>query len=225
VHPNRNGFLYVLDRETGKYLTAHAYVKLLDWAKGIDAAGHPIEVPDMDPTLTGRKVCPSTRGASNWMSPSFDPKQGLLFVPTLEQCDLYVSTMRNPEPMHGFMAGGGGPVPGEPGKFYLRALDPVTGAKRWEYPMAGPATMWAGTVATAGGLIFFGDDQGQLVAVDSANGKDLWHYNMGQYLSASPMTFSVNGRQYVAIVSATDVFAFALFEPAKPFTPPKEIKQ
>ncbi len=223
VHPNRNGFLYVLDRATGQYLTAHPFVQLLNWAKGIDAQGHPIEVPDMDPTPAGRRVCPSTRGASNWMSPSWSPSEKLLYVPTLEQCDLYVSTMHTPEPMHDLMAGGGGPPPGESGKFYLRALDPVTGNKRWEYPMAGPATMWAGSVTTAGGLVFFGDDEGQLVAVDSSTGRDLWHYGMGQLLTASPITYSINGKQYVSIASATDVFTFALFEPQKPFIPPKEI--
>jgi alcohol dehydrogenase (cytochrome c) len=224
VHPNRNGFLYALDRTTGQYLSAHAFVKELSWATGIDASGKPIEVPNMDPTAQGRKVCPSTRGASNWMSPSFDPKLKLLFVPTLEQCDKYVSTMRTPEPMHDSMAGGGGPVPGEPGHFFLRAFNPVTGQKCWEYSMAGTETedMWAGTVATAGGLVFFGDTQGQIVAVDSKTGTDLWHYNMGQNLTASPITFAVDGRQYVTMASATDVFTFALFEPAKPFRPPIE---
>ncbi len=226
VHPNRNGYLYVLDRVTGKYLTSHPFVKELNWATGIDASGKPIEVPNMDPTAEGRRVCPSTRGASNWMSPSFDSNLKMLFVPTLEQCDKYVSIMRNPEPMHDSMAGGGGPITGEPGRFYLRAFNPLTGEKCWEYPMAaGSQTedMWAGTVATAGGLVFFGDTQGQIIAVDSKTGTDLWHYSMGQNLTASPVTFSHAGRQYVSIASATDVFTFALFEPAKPFHPPVEI--
>ncbi|MBV9268580.1 MAG: PQQ-dependent dehydrogenase, methanol/ethanol family [Acidobacteriaceae bacterium] len=225
LHPNRNGFFYLLDRETGQYLCARPFVDLLDWAKGIDKDGHPIEVPDMDPTLNGRKVCPSTRGASNWMSPSWDPKLKLLFVPTLEQCDLYVSTMRNPEPMHDLMAGGGGPVPGEPGRFFLRAIDPLTGERRWQYPMPGLSDMWSGTVATAGGLVFFGDTQGHLIAVDSETGHDLWHYSMGQLLTASPMTFSVDGKQYVSIASATDIFTFTLFAPQKPVTLPEEIRK
>jgi alcohol dehydrogenase (cytochrome c) len=225
VHPNRNGFMYVLDRESGRYLAAHPFVKLLNWATGIDANGRPIEVPNMDPTAEGRRACPSTRGASNWMSPSFDPNSKMLFVPTLEQCDKYVSTMNNPEPMHDSMGGGGGPVPGEPGKFYLRAFNPLTGEKCWEYAMAGKETldMWAGTVATAGGLVFFGDTQGQIIAVDSKVGTDLWHYSMGQNLTASPITFSVAGKQYVSMASATDVFTFALFEAAKPFHPPVEV--
>lgn len=223
LHPNRNGFLYVLDRVTGQYLTAHPFVRLLSWATGIDANGRPIEVHDMDPTPKGRIVCPSTRGASNWMSPSWDPVNKLLFVTALEQCDQYVSTMANPQPMHGSMAGGGGPVDGQNGKFYLRALDPLTGAKRWEYAMTGSTDMWAGSVTTAGGLVFFGDDQGGLVALDTSTGADLWHFSMGQTVTASPITYSVKGKQYVAIATATDVFTFALFEPAKPFKAPKEI--
>ncbi len=158
------------------------------------------------------------------MSPSWDPVNKLIFVPALEQCDQYVSSMANPEPMHGSMAGGGGPVNGETGKFYLRALDPLAGATRWQYAMTGFADMWAGTVTTAGGLVFFGDDQGQLVALNTTNGADLWRYNIGQLLTASPMSYSIGGKQFVAIASATDVFAFALFEPAKPFTPPKEVR-
>lgn len=224
VQANRNGYVYVLDRVTGQFLTGHPFVKLLNWATGLDANGHPIEVPNMEPTAAGRVVCPSTRGATNWMSPSWDPASKLFFVPALEQCDQYVSSMRNPEPMHGSMAGGGGPVNGEDGRFYLRAIDPLTGTTRWEYPMTGAADMWAGTMTTAGGLVFFGDDSGQLVALDAASGEDLWHYNMGQLLTASPMTYSIDGKQYVAIAAATEVFSFGLFEPAKPFQAPKETK-
>jgi alcohol dehydrogenase (cytochrome c) len=157
------------------------------------------------------------------MSPSWDPATKLLFVTALEQCDQYVSSLANPEPMHGSMAGGGGPVDGQNGKFYLRAIDPLTGAKRWEYAMTGGTDMWAGSMTTAGGLVFFGDDQGGLVALDSASGADLWHYSMGQIVTASPITYSVKGKQYVSIASATDVFTFALFEPAKSFKAPKEI--
>ncbi|MBI3694509.1 MAG: PQQ-binding-like beta-propeller repeat protein [Acidobacteria bacterium] len=170
----------------------------------------------MDPTPSGKRVCPSVRGASNWMSPSYNAETGLFYVPTLEQCDIYTGSAKDPEPMKGFAGGGGEQIPTELGKFYLRALDPKTGDKRWEYPMTGPGTMWAGTVSTAGGVVFFGDDDGQLVAVDARTGRHLWHYYMGQMLTASPMTFLVDGKQYVSIAAATDVFTFGLFEPAQP---------
>jgi alcohol dehydrogenase (cytochrome c) len=222
LHPNRNGFFYVLDRVTGQFLEAFPFVDRLDWAKGIDAKGRPIENPNIDPTPGGRRVCPSNRGASNWMSPSFNPETKLIYVASLEQCDSFVGIPHNPEPMHNATGGGAESIPTEPGKFYIRAIDPLTGSRRWEYAMTGPAAMWAGAVSTAGGLVFFGDDDGQLVAVDAATGRDLWHYNMGQLLTASPMTFSVNGKQYVSIASATDVFTFGLFEPARPVVPVKE---
>jgi alcohol dehydrogenase (cytochrome c) len=213
LHANRNGFLYVLDRVTGEYLRATPFVDKLDWAKGIDAKGVPILVPGKDPTPTGNKACPSVRGASNWMSPSYNPATGLFYVVTLEQCDIYVSSAKEPIPMQNFAGGGGEQIPTEPGKFYLRALDPKTGNRVWEYPMTGPATMWAGTVSTAGGVVFFGDDDNHLVAVDAKSGRHLWHYNMGQPVFASPITYEVDGRQYVTIASQTDIFTFGLHEP------------
>jgi alcohol dehydrogenase (cytochrome c) len=81
--------------------------------------------------------------------------------------------------------------------------------------------MWAGTVSTAGGVIFFGDDDGHLVGVDARDGKHLWHYSMGEELTASPITYAVDGKQHVAIASATAIFSFALFEPMKPVPMPK----
>ena len=210
VHPNRNGFLYVLDRVTGEFLRATPYADRLNWAKGIDAKGRPMENPGMEPSPNGTRICPSVRGASNWMSPTYSPQTGLLYVPTLEECDLYSSSAQTPEAMKNFAGTGGDPIAKEPGKFYLRALDPHTGEKRWEYPMTGHGDMWAGTVSTAGGIVFFGDDDGQLVAVDAATGRHLWHFNLGQNITASPITFMADGKQYVTIAAATDVFTFAL---------------
>jgi alcohol dehydrogenase (cytochrome c) len=212
LHANRNGFYYVLDRVTGEFLSAKPFVEEIDWATGIDAKGRPIEVSGKEPAPGGRKTCPSTRGASNWMSPSFSPQTKLLYVVALEQCDNFVGAARAPEPNKGMAGGGGESIANEPGQMYLRALDAATGKKRWDYAMTGPTTMWAGTIATAGGLVFFGDDDGNLVAVDAETGKDLWHYNTGQLLTASPITFALNGKQYVSIASATDVFTFGLFE-------------
>jgi len=213
LHANRNGYFYVLDRTTGEFLRATPFVDRLNWAKGIDAKGKPIENPGMEPSPNGTRVCPSVRGATNWMSPSYNPQTGLLYVPTLEQCDVYSSSAKTPEPMKNFAGTGGESISKEPGKFYLRALDPSTGEKRWEYPMTGHGDMWAGTVSTAGGLVFFGDDDGQLVAVDAVTGMHLWHYYLGQTLTASPITFMADGKQYVTIVAATDVFTFGLFDP------------
>ena len=89
IQANRNAFYYVLDRTTGEFLRATKYVDLLDWASGIDAKGRPVRVPGKLPTPNGNRVCPSVRGASNWMAPSFNPETGLFYVVTLEQCDKF----------------------------------------------------------------------------------------------------------------------------------------
>lgn len=115
--------------------------------------------------------------------------------------------------MIGFAGTGGENIPAEPGKFLLRAIDPRTGKRVWEYGLPGPATAWAGAVSTAGNVVFFGDDNGQLVASDARTGKHLWHFGTSQNITASPITYSVDGKQYVAICSASDVYAFGLFEP------------
>jgi len=214
LHANRNGFLYVLDRVTGEYLNATRLVEKLDWAKGIDPKGRPIEIPGKDPTPTGNRVCPGVRGATNWMSPSYNPATKLFYVVTLEQCDIFTSSAKRPEPNKNFAGGGAGPKPVELGQFFLRAFDPATGKRVWEYPMTGPAESWAGTVSTAGGVVFFGDDDGHLVALNARNGGHLWHYQMGEGLTASPITYAAGGRQYVAIASATAIFSFGLFDPA-----------
>lgn len=221
LHANRNGFFYALDRVTGEYLHSSRLVEKLDWASGIDAKGRPIVLPGTDPTPNGNRTCPGVRGATNWMSPSFNPVTGLMYVVTLEQCDIFTSSSKEPEPKKNFSGGGAGPKPNEIGQFFLRAFDPKTGLKKWEYPMTGPGESWAGTVSTAGNVVFFGDDDGQLVAVDARDGKHLWHFNMGEGLTASPITYAVDGKQYVAIASATAIFSFGLHEPMKSVPVPK----
>ena len=216
VQANRNGFYYVLDRVTGEYLRASEFVDKLNWATGIDKNGRPVLVPGKEPSPGGEEICPTVRGASNFMSPSFNPNTGLLHIVALEGCDIYTSSAREPVPMVGFAGTGGAKPPRAAHQFYIRALNPVTGERVWEYPMTGPTIMWAGTLSTAGGLVFFGDDDHHLVALEAKTGRHLWHFNMGQQLFSSPITYTVDGKQYVAMVSKTDVFAFALFEPMKP---------
>jgi alcohol dehydrogenase (cytochrome c) len=212
VQANRNGYYYVLDRTNGAFLHAAPFVDKLNWATGVDVNGRPQEVLRMEPSPAGTKVCPCTRGAANWMSPSYDPKTGLLYVVTLEQCDIYTSSAKDAKPSTGFHGTGSEQIPAEPGRFYLRALDSVSGKRKWEYKMTGPATMWGGTVATAGGVVFTANDDGDLVALDSAAGTELWHFNTGHSLFASPITFQSGGRQYVTIAAETDIITFALFQ-------------
>jgi len=213
VQANRNGYYYVIDRVTGEFLAARRFVDRLNWATGIDAKGRPIEVPRMDPTPAGVKVCPSVRGATNWMSPSYDPSANLLYVVALEQCDIYVGSAKAPKPLSGFHGTGAEQIPDEPGRMYLRAISPRTGEIVWQHEMPGQGTMWAGTVSTAGGVVISGDDSGNLVALDTTTGEDLWHFYTGHTLYASPVTFSVDGKQYVTIAAESDLITFGLFEP------------
>jgi alcohol dehydrogenase (cytochrome c) len=213
VQANRNGFHYVLDRTTGEFLHAQPFVKKLDWATGLDAKGRPILVPNKIPTPGGTKICPSVRGATNFMSPSYNPATGMLYVVTLEQCDIYIASAKDPVPNSGFRGTGSEGVPTEPGEFSLRALDATTGEIKWSFPMPGPGKMWAGTVSTAGGVVFTGDDDGNLVALDARTGKDLWHFGTGHTLYASPITYEIDGKQYVTIAAETDIYTFGLFEP------------
>ena len=217
LHANRNGFLYVLDRVTGEYLTASKLIDKLDWAKGIDKKGRPILIPGKDPTPVGNRVCPGVRGATNWMSPIVQSGNETLLCrharavrhvrQLREEARSRRRTSRAAEPVRSRSISASS---------FVRAFDPATGKRVWEYPMTGPAESWAGTVSTAGGVVFFGDDDGHLVAVDARNGRHLWHYQMGEGLTASPITYAVDGKQYVAIASATAIFSFGLFEPVKP---------
>jgi alcohol dehydrogenase (cytochrome c) len=210
LHANRNGFFYVLDRTTGEFLRGTPLVDKLTWAKGLDDKGRPMQIEGTDPTLAGVSVCPSVKGATNWMGQSYNPVTGLLYLLTLEQCGIYTTSAQKPVPMKNF-AGGGATQDG--GQVILRALDPKTAKRVWEYPMTGSTEMWSGVVSTAAGVVFTGDDDGQLVALDAKTGRHLWHFGMGELLTASPITYEVDGKQYVAIASATAIFSFGLFEP------------
>ncbi len=218
VHANRNGFFYVLDRETGEFLRATQLTDSVNWASGIGKDGRPVLTPDKDPTLEGNWVCPSVKGATNWMGQTYHPETGLLYVLTLEQCGWFNRSEQEPEPMKNFPGGG---ATEEGGQVILRAMDPRTGKRVWEYPMTGFGRMWTGTVSTATGVLFSGDDAGQLVALDAKTGDHLWNFNMGELSTASPVIYEVDGEQHVAIASATAVFSFGLFKPVEPLKLPK----
>ena len=98
----------------------------------------------------------------------------------------------------------------ERGQYHLRAINPHDGKIRWDYPMPGPANMYAGTLSTAGGLVFTGDDSGNLVALEARSGEKLWSCRAAKSIFASPMTYAVNGQQYVAIAAGSSIFSFAL---------------
>jgi len=209
VQANRNGFFYILDRTNGKFLKATRFVERLNWAKNIDPTGRPV-VSGLIPTKQGTRICPGINGATNWFSPSYNPDLQLFYVMALESCNILFA---NPEPFkkgQTYYNTGAKLPPGERAQKHLLALSVRDGKVVWRYPQIGRGDSWAGTLATAGGVVFFGDDSGFLEAVDAKTGRALWHFNTGQNLRASPMTYAVHGVQYVAIAAGSDVFAFSL---------------
>lgn len=208
VTAQRNAFHYVLDRTTGEFLTGRAYAKQT-WASGLDAKGRPIVLPNTTPTPEGNYVCPDAAGTANWGSPSYDPVTKYLLVSVRETCATYTSVTKEPVPGEGFTGGGVevDPKIGAPG--FVRALEATTGIVKWNFPMQiGSST--TGVVATAGGVAFASSNDGNLIALDSKTGKYLWHYYTGANIVASPMSYAVGGKQYVAIASQSAIFVFGL---------------
>jgi alcohol dehydrogenase (cytochrome c) len=209
LQANRNGFFYVLDRSDGKFLRATPFLEKLTWATGIDASGRPLPSGKV-PSTEGTTICPGIVGATNWFSPSYNPETGLFYVMALENCDLYFSKTKEFTQGETFYSTGTKRSPDGHSQKILLALSPADGKKVWQYPQVGRGNSWGGTLTTAGGLVFFCDDANSLEAVDAGNGHALWYFNTGQLFVASPMTYAVNGTQYVAISAGSDVFTFAL---------------
>jgi PQQ-dependent dehydrogenase (methanol/ethanol family) len=203
LHANRNGFFYVLDRTDGKLLLATPLVKRLTWASGIGADGRPQLLPANETTGQGVKTCPAVRGATNWYSTAYNPATHLYYVMTVEDCSVYRKAHD----------GGYGPVTDltDPSMKVLRAIAVEDGSIAWEIPLIGPPERnYSGVLSTAGGLVFFGETSGGFASVDAKTGSYLWHFEAGEPWKASPITYMVNGRQYVAIASGANILSFAL---------------
>jgi len=209
IEANRNGFLYILDRVTGKFLSATRFAERVNWASGIDANGRPIYT-DVQPSAKGTLTCPGDVGATNWYSPAYNETTGLFYFLSLDQCTVNSVKPASFEEGKEYYATGSREEPNTPGKKYLLAFDPKTNQLAWKYPQEGETYSWGGVMTTATGLVFFADDANAFEAVDGRTGKQLWHFNTGQTLHASPMSYSMGGKQYVAIASGDDLFAFAL---------------
>jgi alcohol dehydrogenase (cytochrome c) len=210
LQANRNGFFYVLDRTTGHLLVSHPFVHKLTWASGIGADGRPMLLPGSDPSPLGTKACPSLEGATNWMSTSFNPSTHLYYVMALEACSIFSKSSAWWTPGQSFYGGGANRVPGEHRQKVLRAINPETGETAWEVPQIGTGDSWGGVLSTAGGVVFYGDDAGALAAVSATTGSPLWHFHTNAVWHASPMTYAVNGRQYIAAAAGGTIIAFAL---------------
>jgi len=209
VQANRNGFLYILDRTDGKFLKATPFVKKLDWAKGIDASGRPT-LSGKIPSAEGTEICPSVDGATNWFSPSYNPVTGLFYVMALESCSVFFAHPQEFAQGQTFYDTGTKLAPDDHAQKVLLAYSVPEGKIVWRYPQVGRGNSWGGTLTTAGDLVFFGNDTGGFEAVGARTGRALWQFNTGQSMHASPMSYAVDGAQYVAIAAGSDVISFAL---------------
>jgi alcohol dehydrogenase (cytochrome c) len=197
----------VLDRTDGKSVVTAPFVGT-NWAKGIDAKGQPIPDPNKEPKVDGSLINIPGGGGTNWMPPSFSPETGLFYVNATNGYSLGYLTDTEERPQ-----GYGGSGRGLWSEHALKAIDYKTGKIRWEhaYPTAGGGGLGGpGILSTAGNLLFTGDYAGNLIAYEPSNGKQLWHFQMGQSLANGPMTYELDGRQYLVVGAGDTLFAFAL---------------
>jgi len=205
---NRNGFFYVIDRANGKLISANAYGKTT-WSDTKDSEGRPVVKKEASPTLEGHTVCPGALGTTNFMAPAFSAQTALFYVTARDQCDIFSTAPQPYEAGHAYY--GSAYFPSEearPYRGFLKAIDPATGEIKWKFEHTSPT--WSGVLATAGGLVFTGDAEGNFIALDAASGKPLWHFQMGGAVYAAPMAFAVDGKEYVAIAAGSAVYAFGL---------------
>ena len=208
---NRNGFFYVLDRLTGAMLMAEPFVKNLTWASGIGADGRPQLLPGYENDADGTRTCPAVSGAANWPSSAFNPETGLFYVIASEACAVYRKNTDWFELGKSFYGGTTQPVTIDGGGTFLRALDLQSGKLMWEVPKIGGGVTGSGLMSTAGGLVVYGDNiGGALIAVDAVTGQRLWRFETQQTWKSSPMTYAIDGMQYIGVVSESTVRAFGL---------------
>ena len=204
---SRNGYFFLLDRETGESLLTSQFVKS-DWAKGVDAKGSPIPDPAKEPHVDGTLIESTTFGGTNWMPPSFDLQTRLF----------YLNAQSGYSYWHLMLDAEGGPVDHQGGaaiglitKSSLVALDYPTGKARWQRAM-GEGRIAAGVLTTAGHVLFTGDVLGNSMALDARDGTVLWHARGGANMGNGPMTYMVQGRQFVVMASGDMLYGWALPE-------------
>jgi len=219
---NRNGFFYVLDRTTGEFLQGKPFTTVT-WASGFDEKGRPMRAPGVEPTTGGKKIFPGVQGGTNWYSPSYSPSTGLFYIPAWDNysADFVKAPAEFIEGREfvGAMPRGmiGGLRPGminqrkeEEGYGAVRAFDPKTGEKKWEFKMSDVTD--AGILTTASDLLFSGGREGYFYALDARTGALLWKSTVGGAVASGPMSYAVNGRQYVAVSAGNSLFVYALKE-------------
>jgi len=206
---SRNGYFFLLDRATGEHLLTASFVPM-DWAAGLDSKGQPIPNKAKEPQLDGALVEAYEEGATNWMAPSFDPDTKLFYVNAQQGFTLYYLALNAGGKPEGHQGGAASPLWSQA---LLVAIDYQTGKIRWtrneEEGAAHP-----GILTTAGRLLITGDVSGNLLILDPRNGRTLWHVYAGGLLGSSPMTYELDGRQYILTGVDSVLYAWAL--PHKP---------
>ena len=183
----------------------------MNWNLGIDNQGRPIPDPNKEPAPDGRLIAPDEGGMTNYRSPNFDPKTGLFIVDAHPSYSIYFA-----KPADGTYGWAGADY-GLWGKGVIEAIDYQTGKIRWTH-YVGPGGSGAGVMTTASGLTFTGDAFGNVLALDTSNGQTLWHAGTGDPMQSSPITYQLDGRQYVITSSGGVLFAWVLPQTSAPKT-------
>lgn len=206
MQSSRNGYFFVLDRTNGKSLLTVPYGPV-NWSLGVDKQGRPIPNPAKEPAPDGRLIAPDEGGLTNYRAPSFDQKTGLFIVDAHPSYSIYFA-----KPADGAYGWAGADY-GLWGKGVIEAIDYQTGKIRWSHDV-GDWGSGAGVMTTESGLTFTGDSSGNVLALDTSSGKTLWHAGTGSPMQSSPISYQLDGRQYIMTSSGGDLFAWAL--PASP---------
>ncbi len=200
---SRNGYFFVLDRQTGKNIVTQPFAKL-NWSKGIDAKGQPIPDADKMPKIDGALVAPNQGGAANWPPPSFSPDTGLFYVNATDAWSIYYIFDDEDKP-----EGWGGNDRGGTSSTILKAIDYKTGKLRWGHQWEGGGGR-AGILSTAGNLVITGDQANNIVALNATTGAPLWHGNLGNSITNGPMTYELEGIQYLVVAAGDSLWGFAM---------------
>jgi alcohol dehydrogenase (cytochrome c) len=202
----RNGFFFVLDRTNGQNVVTANYGGG-NWASGVDKKGQPVPNPEKDPKVAGSLVSLPAQGATNWMPPSFSPDTGLFYVNMMEGYSLAYLTDTDEKP-----EGYGGIGRNLWMCHILKAIDYRTGKLRWSHTYESGSGLGSGILTTHSDLLFSGDYSGNLIAFQADNGEVLWHYRVGKSVSNGPMTYLLNGKQYVVAGAGNLLYAFSLVQ-------------
>ena len=221
---NRNGFYYVLDRATGRFLTGQPFVRV-NWAEGLDDSGRPVETPQPP----GEPTYPGVQGGTNWYSPSFSPRTELMYIPAwVDYGSVFIGEPQEYEPGGSFIGGRPrtfNPVPDAPivpgltrgpvntwtdeaARGAVVAVDALSGEQQWSFEMTDVIS--SGILTTASDLLFTGARSGYFQALDARTGDLLWRAALGGQIVNGPMTYEVGGKQYVAVIAGSSLSTFAL---------------